>query len=109
MPNELYTPPLETADSPFFVEGRNDSGSTWAFAGEELPEPEWMGSGPCEHTDISPSASDLSALEHSVRLSALAEKWSIPSVPSSPAMGPHAPSGLGASLAAFGRRGPRWI
>jgi hypothetical protein len=32
-------------------------------------------SGPCEHTDVTPRASDKSSLEHTVLLSALAQKW----------------------------------
>jgi hypothetical protein len=99
--NELYTPGLEAESEspPFFSKVE----SKWTFAGKEFTEPEWMQTGPCEHKDISPRANDNSSLEHTFLLSALAQKWSV-SEPGS--LVTRAASG---ALAAFGRRGPRWI
>jgi hypothetical protein len=74
--NDIYTPPLSSEAEPFFHE--DERNSTWTFDGEQYPQPEWM-SEPCEHTDVSPSTNDESALEHTVLLSALARKWSAPS------------------------------
>jgi hypothetical protein len=78
--NDIYTPPLGSEADPFFAEDARNT--TWTFDGATYPQPEWMGADECQHTDVSPSTNDTSALEHTVRLSALARKWSAAAAPS---------------------------
>ena len=91
---DVYTPPLNQAYMPFFAEGRKEFPRTWIFGEVESNEPEWMSRGNCEHDDVSPRASDDTAMEHTVMLSALARKW---------------PGKIMGCRVEFGRAPRRWV
>jgi hypothetical protein len=81
---EVYEPALGQPYKPFFDVGVNEKtgARTWTFGDKTYEEPEWMQKiGPnsrCGHRFASIEAPDPTALEYTIRLSALAQRWNTP-------------------------------